>query len=117
MIILSALSKLKSSGKLSKISRDIIQIINKKNYRERYRDSSGVDPLKCPYCGAEMEIVKIWEPIRGIIFDEFDEAKRGIRGLEDEGKEMECKERGGTLWSETDGIQLSLFDMRGIAYG
>ena len=117
LIILSALSNLKSASKLSKLSSSIIQIISKKNYRERYRDSCGVDPLKCPYCGAEMEIVKIWEPIRGVIFDEFDEAKRGIRirGGEDEG--TEGKERRRTLWPETDGIQLSLFDMRGRAYG
>jgi hypothetical protein len=117
LIILSALSNLKSSSKLSKLSSSIIQIISKKNYRERYRDSCGVDPLRCPYCGDEMEIVKIWEPIRGVIFDEFDEAKRGIRirGGEDEG--TEGKERRRTLWPETDGIQLSLFDMRGRAYG
>lgn len=111
LIILSALSNVKS-----KVSSGIIQIISKKNYRERYRDSCGVDPLKCPYCGDEMEIVKIWEPIRGVIFDEFDEYNRGIRirGGENEGTEgeQEGKERRRTFWPSTDGVQLSLFDLR-----
>ena len=70
-IIFEALSKVR------RVLKGAVKIIKKKGYRERYRDSSGVDPLICRRCGHEMEIVKIWHPDYGMIFDEFNDIRRG----------------------------------------
>jgi len=41
----------------------------KKKWRERRVESFGKDPLKCPNCGAEMEVWQIWHPKYGFIYD------------------------------------------------
>jgi len=69
-LIKAALSKIKEEV------TDAVQIIGKKMYRERYRDSTGRDPLICPHCGKEMEIWKIWHPVYGTIYDEYEEIKK-----------------------------------------
>jgi hypothetical protein len=48
-----------------------------KTYRKRYEDGSGQDPLVCRYCGAEMELVKLWHPKHGTFYDELENIKQG----------------------------------------
>jgi hypothetical protein len=55
--------------------KDCIQIIIPQNYRERYAQSRGVDPIKCPCCGEEMELWKIWNPKYGVIYSLMNELK------------------------------------------
>lgn len=76
--------------KVKGITKGAIKIIERKNYRERYKESKGEDPLKCPKCGREMEVWKIWHPKYGIIYDEEKEIKRGKY-------ERRCD--GGAIWS------------------
>jgi len=54
-----------------------IKIIAAKSYRERYRQSTGRDPLICPHCQHEMGLWKIWHPKYGVVYDELDTIKRG----------------------------------------
>jgi len=56
--------------------KDCIQIITPQNYRERFKESRGIDPLKCPSCGEEMELWKIWNPKFGVIYDLMKELSR-----------------------------------------
>ncbi|MBV6467884.1 MAG: hypothetical protein L3J18_14405 [Candidatus Brocadia sp.] len=70
-IIREALSKVK------KVLKGAVKMIAQRRYRERYRESTGKDPLVCPHCGQEMDICTIWHPRYGVIYGELDEIKRG----------------------------------------
>jgi hypothetical protein len=59
------------------IVQGAIKIIAAKSYRERYRQSTGRDPLICPHCQQQMGIWKIWHPKYGVVYDELDAIKRG----------------------------------------
>lgn len=59
------------------VVKGTIQIIAKKDYRARYRASTGKDPFECKCCGVEMSIWKIWHPKYGIIYDESAKIIRG----------------------------------------
>jgi hypothetical protein len=74
VIVREALAKIKG------VVKGAIKIIAKKDYRERYKDSTGKDPLLCRYCGSEMELWKIWHPKYGVIFDEWENLKSGKYG-------------------------------------
>lgn len=41
------------------------------NYRERMIKEFSIDPCKCPRCDSEMELVRIWHPKYGDIYDLF----------------------------------------------
>lgn len=58
-LIQEALAKIKG------VVKGAIKIIAAKTYRERYRQSTGRDPLRCPHCHHEMGIWKIWHPAYG----------------------------------------------------
>lgn len=103
VIIHEALSKVKG------VVKEAIKIIGKKTYRERYYESTGTDPLICPYCKTEMEIIQLWHPKYGTIYDELEEIKSG-RYDADWKKTFE--ESPSAILSSSRGIQLSLFDMR-----
>ena len=46
----------------------------KKSWRMRLIESFQRDPLKCPYCGDEMELWEIWHPVYGQIYDFYRDA-------------------------------------------
>jgi len=39
------------------------------SYQSRMKLWTGQDPLKCPVCGHQMEVIKIWTKERGVVFD------------------------------------------------
>lgn len=39
-----------------------------KRYKDRMKESFGTNPLKCPHCGKEMELWRIWHPKYGYIY-------------------------------------------------
>ena len=53
------------------------KIMAAKSYRERYRQSSGRDPLLCPHCHHEMDVWKVWHPKYGVVYDELEAMRRG----------------------------------------
>ena len=101
-VIREALSRVKQ------VVKDAIKIIPRKNYRERYRYSTGRDPLLCPYCKKEMDILQIWHPKYGVIYDECEEIKKGKYGSKDE-KVFFKRRPSRAVRSTSRGIQLSLF--------
>jgi hypothetical protein len=110
MIIKEAVSKVK------KVVKDAIKIIPRKNYRERYKASTGKDPFICSRCGNEMEIWKIWHPKYGVIYDELEEMKRGKY----EQKEQAASIKGGdrcTIRASSRGVQIPLLGVWNGAYG
>jgi hypothetical protein len=54
-----------------------IKVIAAKSYRHRYQQSTGRDPLRCPYCQQEMGVWKVWHPKYGVVYDELGAIKRG----------------------------------------
>jgi Putative transposase len=54
------------------IVKGAIKIIAPMTYRQRYRQSTGRDPLRCPHCHSDMGVWRIWHPTYGVIHDELD---------------------------------------------
>jgi hypothetical protein len=64
-------------AKVRGIVKGAIKIMAAKSYRERYRQSSGRDPLLCPHCHQEMGVWKVWHPKYGVVYDELEAMRRG----------------------------------------
>src|SRR6266446_8943621 len=64
-------------AKVRGIVKGAIKIIAAQSYRERYRQSSGRDPLRCPHCHDEMDVWKVWHPKYGVVYDELEAMRRG----------------------------------------
>lgn len=56
-----------------KIVKNTVRIIQKLDYRKRYRETTGIDPFVCPYCGSEMELWEIYHPRYGIFYEGYDD--------------------------------------------
>src|SRR5947209_7870402 len=54
-----------------------IKIIARLTYRQRYEQSTGRDPLRCPHCQGEMGGWRIWPPTYGVIHYEGPVIQRG----------------------------------------
>jgi hypothetical protein len=59
------------------VIKGAIKIIAPMAYRQRYHQSTGRDPLRCPHCSGEMALWRIWHPKYGVIYDEAKAIKRG----------------------------------------
>ena len=70
-LIQEALAKIKG------VVKGAIKLIAPLTYRQRYQQSTGRDPLRCPHCHAEMGLWKIWHPQYGVIYDELEAIQRG----------------------------------------
>jgi hypothetical protein len=53
------------------------QIIARLLYRQRYKQSTGRDPLLCPRCRGEMGGWRLGHPTYGVIYDEVQVIKCG----------------------------------------
>lgn len=92
--------------RIGRIVKGAYQIVKPKKYRERYQEISGIDPIRCQYCESEMELMTIWHPKHGVLYDIFST-------LEEVKIEQEKIDRGGgySVWPPAGGVQLSLFTM------
>ena len=64
-------------AKVEGMVKGAVKIIARLTYRQRYEQSTGRDPFRCPHCGEEMEVWRIWHPTYGVIYDEGEVIKRG----------------------------------------
>jgi hypothetical protein len=64
-------------AKVQGFVKGAIRIIAPLSSRQRYQQSTGCDPLRCPHCHAEMGVWKIWHPKYGVIYEELEAIKRG----------------------------------------
>jgi hypothetical protein len=64
-------------AKVEGVVKGAVKIIARLTYRQRYEQSTGRDPLRCPHCRGEMGVWRIWHPIYGVIHDEGQVIKRG----------------------------------------
>ena len=84
-----------------------IKIIAPMTYRQRYQQSTGRDPLRCPYCQREMGVWRIWHPTYGLIHDELQAIERG-KYASQAPRADPAGRLGRTLWPAAGGISLSL---------
>jgi hypothetical protein len=85
-------------AKVQGIITGAIKIIAPVTYRQRYQQSTGRDPLRCPHCHAEMGIWKIWHPKYGAIYDELEVIKKG-KYASQTSRADPAGSLGRTLWS------------------
>jgi hypothetical protein len=64
-------------AKVEGVVKGAVQIIARFTYRQRYKQSTGRDPLICPHCRGEMGVWCIWHPTYGVLYDEGEVIKRG----------------------------------------
>src|SRR4029450_2606592 len=64
-------------AKVEGVVKGAVQIIARLTYRQRYEQSTGRDPFRCPHCQREMEVWRIWHPTYGVMYDEGEVIKRG----------------------------------------
>jgi hypothetical protein len=64
-------------AKVKGIVRGAVKIIAPLTYRQRYQQSTGRDPLRCPHCQHEMGLWKIWHPKYGVVYDEREAIIKG----------------------------------------
>jgi hypothetical protein len=56
-------------AKVEGVVKGAVKIIARLTYRQRYAQSTGRDPFRCPHCGGEMAVWRIWHPKYGVIYD------------------------------------------------
>jgi len=49
----------------------------RRGYRERMQATLGRDPLTCPRCGTALWLWRIWHPRYGVLYDTWEQLKRG----------------------------------------
>jgi hypothetical protein len=64
-------------AKVEGVVKGTVQIIARLTSRQRYEQSTGRDPLRCPHCRHERGVWRIWHPTYGVIYDEGEVIKRG----------------------------------------
>lgn len=104
-VIQEALSMVKG------VVKGAIKIIEKKDYRKRYQESTGNDPFVCSHCGKEMDLWKVWHPDYGVIYDELEVIMSGkYEQKEEENESVGCSGRSAVRPSAR-AVQLSLFSV------
>ncbi len=87
--------------------RGAYQIVSLQKYRERYQEVSGRDPMICKNCGCEMELFRRWHPKYGVIYDEWEEIKKGKY----EPREGSPSAARSSIRPSAGVLQLSLFEL------
>ena len=64
-------------AKVEGVIKGAITIIARLTYRQRYEQSTGGDPFRCPHGQGEMAVWCIWHPTYGVIYDAGEVLKRG----------------------------------------
>jgi hypothetical protein len=98
-------------AKVRGLVKGAIKIIAPMTYRQRYQQSTGRDPLRCPHCQREMGVWRIWHPNYGVIHDELETIRRG-KYASQAPRAAPTGGSGRTLWPATGGISLSLPGVR-----
>ena len=95
--------------RIGRVIKGVYEVVQRKDYRERYQGMSGRDPLLCRFCGCEMDLWKVWHPKYGTVYDEWEKIKAGKYERAVESKDTATGWGGYSLWPPAGGIQLPLF--------
>lgn len=64
-------------AKVEGVVKGAIKSIARLTSRQRYEQSTGRDPLRCPHGQSPRDVWRIWHPTSGVIYDEGEVIKRG----------------------------------------
>jgi Putative transposase len=98
-------------AKVKGIVKGAINIIAPMTYRQRYQQSTGRDPLRCPHCQSAMEVWRLWHPLYGVIHDELQAIRRGKYAAQTSRADPAGRP-GRTVRPAAGGISLSLPGLR-----
>jgi hypothetical protein len=98
-------------AKVQGIVKGAIKIITPLTYRQRYQQSTGRDPLRCPHCHSDMGVWRIWHPTHGVIYDELEAMRRG-KYASRATRADPTRRLGRTLWPAAGGVSLSRFSVQ-----
>jgi len=98
-------------AKVQGFVKEAIKIIAPLTYRQRYQQSTGRDPLRCPHCQNAMDVWRIWHPIYGVIHEELEAIRRGKYASQTP-RAAPTGHPGRTVWPAAGGISLSLPGLR-----
>jgi hypothetical protein len=63
-------------GATQLVMEAVVKPMKRLTYRERMKQTLGRDPQKCPRCGAEMWLWKVWHPKYKVIYDTGERLRR-----------------------------------------
>jgi hypothetical protein len=63
-------------GAAQLVKEAVVKPVKRLTYRERMKQTLGRDPQKCPQCGAEMWLWKVWHPKYKVIYDTGERLRR-----------------------------------------
>jgi hypothetical protein len=63
-------------GAAQLVMETVVKPVKRLTYRERMKQTLGRDPQKCPQCGAEMWLWKVWHPKYKVIYDTGERLRR-----------------------------------------
>jgi putative transposase len=98
-------------AKVQGFVKEAIKIIAPMTYRQRYQQSTGRDPLRCPHCQRDMGLWRIWHPTYGVLYDELEAMRRGKYASQETRAAPDGGERR-ALRAAAGGVPLSLFGLR-----
>jgi hypothetical protein len=64
-------------AKVEEVVKGAVKLIARLTSRQRYEQSTGRAPFRCPHWGAEMAVWRLWHPTYGVIYDAGEVIKRG----------------------------------------
>jgi Putative transposase len=59
------------------VVKDAVKLIARLTYRQRYEQSTGGEPCRCPHGQGTMDVWRLWHPTDGVIDDEGEVSRRG----------------------------------------
>jgi len=98
-------------AKVQGLVKGAIKIIAPLTYRQRYQQSTGRDPLRCPHCQREMGLWRIWHPTYGVIYDELETMRRGKYASQETRAAPDGRDRR-ALRAASGGVPVSLCGLR-----
>jgi hypothetical protein len=94
-------------AKVKGVVKGAVKIIAPLTYRQRYQQSTGRDPLRCPHCQGEMGLWRVGHPGYGVIHDELEAIRRG-KYASQAPRAAPAGSPGRTVWPAAGGILVSL---------
>src|SRR5215831_1408018 len=98
-------------AKVQGFVKEAIKIIAPMTYRQRYQQSTGRDPIRCPHGQRDMGLWRIWHPTYGVIYDALEAMRRGKYASQETRAAPDGGERR-ALRAAAGGVPLSLFGLR-----
>jgi hypothetical protein len=93
-------------AKVQGVVKEAIKLIAPLTSRQRYQQSTGRAPLRCPHGQSAMDVWRIWPPIYGVIPEDLEAIRRG-KSASQTPRAAPTGHPGRTVWPAAGGISLA----------